>query len=134
MPGLLLAPVGLAALAAYSLAIELTQLQLARLDRACDVTDLVGKQGAARACVIGPPVHSGLEEGAVHDELATPCEQVEQAQVKLVGERVEHGVVQLFALVFENRDHLLRGGRVHAERRGSRAQVLEQHIKVARGA
>lgn len=39
--GLLLAPAGLAALAAYSLAIELTQLELARLDRACDVTDMV---------------------------------------------------------------------------------------------
>ena len=39
--GLVLAPVGLVALAAYSLTIELTQLQLARLDRACDVTDLV---------------------------------------------------------------------------------------------
>jgi hypothetical protein len=39
--GLVLAPVGLVALAAYSLAIELTQLQLARLDRACDVTDMV---------------------------------------------------------------------------------------------
>ena len=39
--GLLLAPVGLAALAAYSLGIELVQLQLARLDRACDVTDMV---------------------------------------------------------------------------------------------
>lgn len=38
--GLLLAPLGLAALAAYSLAIEFLQLQLARLDRACDVTDL----------------------------------------------------------------------------------------------
>jgi glycopeptide antibiotics resistance protein len=36
-----LAPLGLVALAAYSLGIELTQLQLARLDRACDVTDLV---------------------------------------------------------------------------------------------
>jgi glycopeptide antibiotics resistance protein len=39
--GLLLAPVGLLGLAAYSLAIELTQLQLARIDRACDVTDMV---------------------------------------------------------------------------------------------
>lgn len=39
--GLVLAPVGLGLLAAYSLAIELTQLQLARLDRACDVTDVV---------------------------------------------------------------------------------------------
>jgi len=39
--GLVLAPLGLACLAAYSLAIELVQLQLARLDRACDVTDMV---------------------------------------------------------------------------------------------
>jgi hypothetical protein len=39
--GLLLAPLGLLALAAYSLLIELVQLQLARLDRACDVTDMV---------------------------------------------------------------------------------------------
>ena len=39
--GLLLAPLGLVALAAYSLGIELVQLQLARLDRACDVTDMV---------------------------------------------------------------------------------------------
>ena len=39
--GLVLAPVGLVGLVAYSAAIELTQLQLARLDRACDVTDLV---------------------------------------------------------------------------------------------
>jgi hypothetical protein len=39
--GVVLAPVGLLALAAYSLAIEFTQLQLARLDRACDVTDMV---------------------------------------------------------------------------------------------
>jgi VanZ like family len=35
-----LAPLGLAGLAAYSLGIEFVQLQLARLDRACDVTDL----------------------------------------------------------------------------------------------
>lgn len=39
--GVVLAPLGLLALAAYSLAIEFTQLQLARLDRACDVTDMV---------------------------------------------------------------------------------------------
>ena len=39
--GLVLAPLGLLALAAYSLAVEFTQLQLARLDRACDVTDMV---------------------------------------------------------------------------------------------
>ena len=39
--GWLLAPLGLAGLVAYSLAIEFVQLQLARLDRACDVTDVV---------------------------------------------------------------------------------------------
>ncbi|MBS2936145.1 VanZ family protein [Nocardioides sp. J2M5] len=39
--GVVLAPLGLALLAAYSLGIEFVQLQLARLDRACDVTDMV---------------------------------------------------------------------------------------------
>ena len=39
--GVVLAALGLVALAAYSLGIELVQLQLARLDRACDVTDMV---------------------------------------------------------------------------------------------
>ncbi|MCP3420671.1 VanZ family protein [Nocardioides pinisoli] len=52
--GLVLAPAGLAGLAAYSLAIELTQLQLARLDRACDVTDMVDNiLGAAIGVAIG---------------------------------------------------------------------------------
>ena len=52
--GLVLAPVGLAALAAYSLTIEFTQLQLARLDRACDVTDMVDNiLGAAIGVAIG---------------------------------------------------------------------------------
>jgi hypothetical protein len=52
--GLVLAPVGLALLAAYSLAIELTQLQLARLDRACDVTDVVDNVlGAGLGFVVG---------------------------------------------------------------------------------
>jgi hypothetical protein len=36
-----LAPLGLLALAAYSLGIEGAQLALARIDRACDVTDVV---------------------------------------------------------------------------------------------
>ncbi|QBR93082.1 VanZ family protein [Nocardioides euryhalodurans] len=39
--GWVMAPLGLFALAAYSLMIELVQLELARIDRACDVTDLV---------------------------------------------------------------------------------------------
>ena len=52
--GVVLAPLGLAALAAYSLAIELTQLQLARIDRACDVTDIVDNVlGAGIGFVIG---------------------------------------------------------------------------------
>lgn len=52
--GVVLAPLGLAALAAYSLGIELTQLQLARIDRACDVTDMVDNVlGAAVGFVIG---------------------------------------------------------------------------------
>jgi hypothetical protein len=36
-----LVPAGLAVLAAYSVAIEATQLTLARIDRACDVTDVI---------------------------------------------------------------------------------------------
>jgi hypothetical protein len=48
-------------LAAYSLGIELTQLQLARIDRACDVTDLVDNVlgagiGAAIGAVLLPVV------------------------------------------------------------------------------
>lgn len=39
--GWIAAPLGLFGLAAYSLLIELVQLELARIDRACDVTDLV---------------------------------------------------------------------------------------------
>jgi glycopeptide antibiotics resistance protein len=52
--GLVLAPLGLGLLAAYCLAIELTQLQLARLDRACDVTDVVDNVlGAGIGSVVG---------------------------------------------------------------------------------
>ncbi len=39
--GLVMAPLGLIGLAAYSLGIELVQLEVARIDRACDVTDVV---------------------------------------------------------------------------------------------
>ncbi len=39
--GWVIAPLGLFGLAAYSLAIELVQLELARIDRACDITDFV---------------------------------------------------------------------------------------------
>ncbi|SEB85050.1 VanZ like family protein [Nocardioides exalbidus] len=52
--GVVLAPLGLGLLAAYSLGIELTQLQLARLDRACDVTDMVDNiLGAGIGFVLG---------------------------------------------------------------------------------
>jgi hypothetical protein len=49
-----LVPAGLALLALYSAAIELTQLELARLDRACDVTDVVDNvSGAAVGVLVG---------------------------------------------------------------------------------
>jgi hypothetical protein len=52
--GLVLAPLGLGLLAAYSLGIEMVQLELARLDRACDVTDMVDNiLGAGIGCVLG---------------------------------------------------------------------------------
>lgn len=45
---------GVALLAAYSVGIELTQLALARLDRACDVTDMVDNaSGAALGALAG---------------------------------------------------------------------------------
>jgi hypothetical protein len=47
-------PVGLAALAAYSTLIELTQLEAARIDRACDVTDIIDNViGAGIGALIG---------------------------------------------------------------------------------
>ena len=49
-----LVPVGLALLAAYSVAIEATQLTLARIDRACDVTDVIDNiTGAVIGVLIG---------------------------------------------------------------------------------
>jgi hypothetical protein len=47
-------PIGFALLAAYSVLIELTQLELARLDRACDVTDMIDNvAGAAIGVLVG---------------------------------------------------------------------------------
>lgn len=52
--GWLLAPAGLLGLAAYSALIEKTQLELARIDRACDVTDIIDNTtGAVFGAVIG---------------------------------------------------------------------------------
>jgi hypothetical protein len=49
-----LVPTGLLALAAYSAAIEKTQLELARIDRACDVTDIIDNvTGAALGVATG---------------------------------------------------------------------------------
>lgn len=50
----IMVPGGLAGLAAYSAAIEWIQLQLARLDRACDITDVVDNvTGALLGAVLG---------------------------------------------------------------------------------
>ncbi|WP_193604914.1 VanZ family protein [Nocardioides dongkuii] len=50
----ILVPIGLALLAAYSAAIERTQLELARIDRACDVTDVVDNvTGAVLGVLLG---------------------------------------------------------------------------------
>lgn len=47
-------PVGLAFLAAYSAGIELVQLEAARIDRACDLTDIVDNvSGAAVGVALG---------------------------------------------------------------------------------
>ena len=47
-----MAPLGLLLLGGYSLAIELTQLELARIDRACDVTDMVDNVTGAAIGVV----------------------------------------------------------------------------------
>ena len=52
--GWVLIPLGLVALAAYSLGIEETQLHVARIDRACDVTDIIDNvTGAAIGVALG---------------------------------------------------------------------------------
>jgi VanZ like family len=51
---LLTVPLGLLLLAAYSTAIEYTQLAVARIDRACDVTDIIDNvTGAVLGVLIG---------------------------------------------------------------------------------
>jgi len=52
--GWVLVPLGLGGLAAYSLAIEEIQLHVARIDRACDVTDIIDNvSGAAIGVLLG---------------------------------------------------------------------------------
>jgi hypothetical protein len=54
---LLVVPLGVALLAAYSAGIEYTQLELARIDRACDLTDVVDNvTGACLGVLIGLPL------------------------------------------------------------------------------
>ena len=51
---LVLVPLGVALLALFSVGLELVQLELARLDRACDVTDVIDNvTGAAIGVLIG---------------------------------------------------------------------------------
>ena len=55
-----------------------------------DVGDLVGDHRAADAPVVGPAVHTGIEERAVHDQLLAALEEIEEAggtgrAVELVG-------------------------------------------------
>jgi len=52
--GWVLAPLGLLGLFVYSVGIEWAQLEVARIDRACDVTDMVDNAaGAAIGFVVG---------------------------------------------------------------------------------
>jgi hypothetical protein len=52
--GRVLVPIGLVVLAAYSLGIEETQLHVARIDRACDVTDIIDNvTGATLGVLVG---------------------------------------------------------------------------------
>src|SRR3954453_3338923 len=47
------------------------------------VGDLVGPERTADAGMLRPAVHSGLEEGAVDDQLTAALEEVEQARFAL---------------------------------------------------
>ena len=55
--GIVVGVLGLAALIGYSIGIELTQLAAARIDRACDVTDIIDNaRGAIVGGVLGVPI------------------------------------------------------------------------------
>ncbi len=59
--GWFLVPAGLMALAGYSAVIEKTQLELARIDRACDITDVIDNtSGAALGVLLGLVLAVGL--------------------------------------------------------------------------
>ena len=46
-----------------------------------DMSDLVGHERTAATRMFGPAVHTGLEKGAVDDQLTTAVEQVKQARL-----------------------------------------------------
>src|SRR5580692_7939992 len=62
------------------------------------VRDLIGAQGAAAAGVLGPAEHTGLEEGAIDDQLTAALEQIKQAHLAL-------GSVELVMLVHSHPRH-----------------------------
>src|SRR5271169_595554 len=62
------------------------------------VGDLIGAQGAAAAGVLRPAEYSGLEEGAIDDQLTAALEQIEQAYLAL-------GSIELVLLVHSQPRH-----------------------------
>ena len=76
--GWVLVPLGLVALAAYSLGIEEIQLHVARIDRACDVTDIIDnvigrrdrRRDRARAAAAGPSLAGPTAGRRAGDRLA----------------------------------------------------------------
>jgi hypothetical protein len=74
--GWVLVPLGLAALASYSLAIEEVQLHVARIDRACDVTDIIDNvSGAAVGVLLGLLLLPALRPWRSKQRRATPARE-----------------------------------------------------------
>ena len=67
-------PLGLAALAAYSTLIELIQLEAARIDRACDVTDIIDNViGAGIGALIGIALLPLVRPWRFREPMSTPA-------------------------------------------------------------
>ena len=62
------------------------------------MADLIGAQRATAAGMLGPAEHTGLEEGAIDDQLRAALEQVEQANLAL-------GPVELVLLLHRHPRH-----------------------------